>query len=149
MIDKEVEMARLIKEITGVNVFDNSRKRECVEYRALYNYILNKVMGKSLSWIRDNYRCQGKDYDHATVIHSLKMFDVYKRYNDSFLPIFNQLCQTRNTILERIAFIDTALKNMSEPDVSKVADLVNELINQNLVYEAAKNIEVQAELVEA
>lgn len=149
MIGKEVEMAILIKEVTGIDVFKNSRKRECVEYRALYNYILSKVMGKSLTWIRDNYRYHGKDYDHATVIHSLKMFDVYKRYNENFLPLFNQLCANKNSVTERIAFIDTALKNMSKENVVKVGDLVNKLLNQNVIYEAAKNIEVQAERVEA
>ena len=149
MIGKEIEMAILIKEITGVDVFKNSRKREYVEYRALYNYILKKVMNKSLTWIRDNYRYYGKNYDHATVIHSLKMFDIYKRYNENFLPLFNQLCANKNSVSERIAFIDTALKNMSEDNVVKVSDLVNELLNQNVKYEAAKNIEVQAEPVEA
>ena len=59
------------------------------------------------------------------------------------------MCEHKNSVTERIAFIDTALKNMSKENVVKVGDLVNELLNQNVIYEAAKNIEVQAERVEA
>lgn len=146
---KELYIASLIYQSTGIDVFKNTRKREYVEFRALYNYILHKIMNKSLTWIRDNYIENGKNYDHATVIHSLNMFDVYSKYNEKIMPLFNELCQVNTSISERIAFIDTALKNMRYDEVQEVSDLVKKLLTQNLEYEAAKNIEVQAEPVEA
>ena len=149
MIGKEKKIALLIREITGVDVFKNTRKTEYVEYRSLYNYILWKVMKKSLTWIRDNYKENGKNYDHATVIHSIKMFDIYKKYNKNIMPLFNELCQFNNTVLEEIAFIDTALHNMKTESVKEVSALVNELLTQNFKDEASENTEVQAERVEA
>ncbi len=146
---KELEIASLIYQATGIDVFKNTRKREYVEFRALYNYILHKIMNKSLTWIRDNYIENGKNYDHATVIHSLNMFDVYSKYNEKIMPLFNELCKVNTSVSERIAFIDTALKNMRSDEVQEVSDLVTTLLTQNIKYEAAKNIEVQAEPVEA
>lgn len=146
---RENKIALLINEITGINVYKNTRKSEYVEYRSLYNYILWKVMKKSLTWIRNHYKENGKNYDHATVIHSLKMFDIYKKYNKNIMPLFNELCQFNDTVLEEIAFIDTTLQNMNKDEVKKVSKLVNELLIQNYKNEASENTEVQAERVEA
>ena len=142
---KELHLAAYIKEYTDLDIFDNTRKREYVEFRALYNYILHNIMKKSLTWIRNNYIANGKNYDHATVIHSLKMFDTYQKYNPKIMPLFNELCKGRDSPAEKIAFVDTALRHMRKDEVEEVSSLVHELLTQNIRNEAAKNIEVQAE----
>ena len=126
---KELHLAAYIKEYTDLDIFDNTRKREYVEFRALYNYILHNIMKKSLTWIRNNYIANG----------------TYQKYNPKIMPLFNELCKVRDSPDEKIAFVDTALRHMRKDEVEEVSNLVHELLTQNIRNEAAKNIEVQAE----
>lgn len=79
-----VKLAKTLKDLTGCDVFKNTRKREYIEVRALYNFILYDVKGYTLHEIKRLYLNNGKPYDHSTVLHSLKQFDVYKRYNPNY-----------------------------------------------------------------
>lgn len=73
-------LAKKLNEITGLNLFRNTRKREIIEARSMLNWYLKSIKHFTLHEIRDFYRANGKPYDHSTVLHSLRMFDVYKMY---------------------------------------------------------------------
>lgn len=79
-----IKLAKRIKGITGQDVFNNTRKRECIETRSLFNFILYNAKGYSLHDIKRFYMKYGKAYDHSTVLHSLKQFDLYRKYNKNF-----------------------------------------------------------------
>lgn len=66
-----------IKDISNINISKVSRQREIVEYRALYCFLLRKYSNQSLTEI-------GKSIskNHATVIHALKNYEIYERYNE-------------------------------------------------------------------
>lgn len=83
----EKRIALKVQSVTGVDPFKNTRKREYVEARSLLMYIYYNVCRLNYSQITRLFRDQGKDMHHATVIHSLKNFDMYKRFN----PKFNEL----------------------------------------------------------
>jgi hypothetical protein len=51
----------LIKQITGVDIFQETRKQEVVEYRAVANLFLNKILGCSLMDIVRWYQSNGKN----------------------------------------------------------------------------------------
>lgn len=68
---------RRIKDITNINISKRTRKREIVEYRALYCFLVRKYSNQSLPEIGDSI---GKN--HATVIHALKNYEMYERYNE-------------------------------------------------------------------
>ena len=68
---------RRIKDITNINIGKRTRKREIVEYRALYCFLVRKYSNQSLNEIGDSIK-----KNHATVIHSLKNYEMYERYND-------------------------------------------------------------------
>jgi hypothetical protein len=74
-----------ITDITGVDIFDNTRKVEYIEARALFNYILYNTHGYTLTRIARFYIKNGKHYDHATCLHSLKNFAVYEKFS-KYLP---------------------------------------------------------------
>ena len=99
-----------VKEASGLNIFDNSRIREYVEMRALVCYILRKKLRIGLTNIALYFQSEGKTMHHATVIHLVNQYPMYKRYNsrlaeieDSFEELnnleFNQESYIRNKYL--------------------------------------------------
>lgn len=72
-----------INSTLGLNLYENSRKLEIVDARSIYCYILHKEMNYTLYQVRDSLRAKGKNYDHSTVMHSVKMFEeVRERRKD-------------------------------------------------------------------
>jgi hypothetical protein len=80
-------IADKVRSVTGVDPFVNTRKREYVEARSLLVFIYYKICRLNYTQITRLFQSQGKDMHHATVIHSLRNFDMYKKFN----PLFNEL----------------------------------------------------------
>ena len=99
-----LQLKKVIQEITGVDINEVSRKREIIEARAVYYKILKQIdKKKSLKSIGASV---GKD--HATVLHSLKNYDMFEQFNPT-LKLF------RKEILQRLNYI----KSEDILDVSK------------------------------
>ncbi len=79
------EIADELNRISGLDVFRVTRRREYVEVRSLLNHILYNYKKMPLSKITKFYNNNGWDINHATLIHSLRTFDLHKRYNSSLL----------------------------------------------------------------
>jgi hypothetical protein len=88
------QLKKVIQEITGVDINEVSRKREIIEARAIYYKILKQIdKKKSLKSIGASV---GKD--HATVLHSLKNYDMFEQFNPT-LKLF------RKQILQRLNYV--------------------------------------------
>lgn len=88
-----LQLKKAIKDITGVDINQVSRKREIIEARAIYYKILKQIdKKKSLQSIGASV---GKD--HATVLHSLNNYDMFEQFNPT-LKIF------RKQILKRLNY---------------------------------------------
>lgn len=71
----------LVKLVSGLDIFNNTRKRNYIEARALFYIILREDYGASYLWIRDYMESKGKSCDHSTVIHSVNQYEIYKLYS--------------------------------------------------------------------
>jgi len=86
------QLKKVIKEITGVDINEVSRKREIIEARAVYYKILKQIdKKKSLKSIGASV---GKD--HATVLHSLKNYDMFEQFNPTLKLFRKQILQRLN-----------------------------------------------------
>lgn len=119
------ELKKVIKEITGVDINEVSRKREIIEARAVYYKILKQIdKKKSLKSIGASV---GKD--HATVLHSLKNYDMFEQFNPT-LKLF------RKQILKRLNYASSEqvldmtkdeLINSLQLDIMKLTDEIENL----------------------
>ena len=119
------QLKKVIKEITGVDINEVSRKREIIEARAVYYKILKQIdKKKSLKSIGASV---GKD--HATVLHSLKNYDMFEQFNPT-LKLF------RKQILKRLNYVKTEdildmtkdeLINSLQIDIMKLTDEIADL----------------------
>lgn len=112
----EKRIAQKVQSVTGVDPFKNTRKREYVEARSLLMYIYHNVCRLNYSQITRIFQSQGKEMHHATVIHALKNFDMYKKFNPKFNELvtdvlaqgsWGQTSQKREYIKQRLGDIPT------------------------------------------
>ncbi len=108
------ELANLIINTSGIDVFENSRKREVIEHRSLLIYILREVERMSLFSIREFFKKNGKHYDHSTVHHAYKNFEMYSTYNSRLLEYYNLLVKDSTSPNSRKFLAKTIIDN-SEP----------------------------------
>ncbi len=120
----------LIKQISGVDIFQQTRKQEVIEYRAVANLFLNKVMGKSLMDIVRWYQSNGKSCHHATIIFSIKNYEIYSRYNKNLSKMFNTLVTTVTSTVSLSDLMSIA-KNLSENDLKETIEYAATKINEN------------------
>ena len=75
------EVGSKICDITGIDIFKNTRKKEYVELRALVCYTLREDLEFGYQRIADYFKSQGREMLHSNVIHLVKMYPIYKKYN--------------------------------------------------------------------
>ena len=107
----------LIKQITGVDIFQETRKQEVVEYRAVANLFLNKILGYSLMDIVRWYQSNGKNSHHATIIFSINNYDIYKKYNKDLEKMFNTLLSS-TTSTTSIADLIKEVKDLNQKELN-------------------------------
>lgn len=100
-----LQLKKAIQEVTGVDINEVSRKREIIEARAVYYKILKQIdKKKSLQSIGASV---GKD--HATVLHSLKNYDMFEQFNPT-LKLF------RKQILQRLNYATPDILDMTKDE---------------------------------
>ena len=124
-----------IEALSGLQAFTKTRKRDYVEVRSL----LYKVLRKYYRFI---YReiielCHAHDYyiTHASIIHAVKSFDIYRQYNKNLGEWYHSICLDldEDVAAARIDFIKPKLKYLSEDDLSKLSTIVQEMYEEAII----------------
>ena len=76
-----------IIEMTGIDIFKNTRKQEYVQLRALACYIFREKMNMRWMNIANFFISMGKAMDHANAIHLVNMYPLYAKDNPELLEI--------------------------------------------------------------
>ena len=76
-----LNIANEINKRLDLNIFKNTRVRKYIDARSLYCYILKKDYNLTLHQIKELYNSNGKNYDHATVMHSVNNYELLKLGN--------------------------------------------------------------------
>lgn len=80
---KPIELAHRIKQITGINVFENTRRRSVLEVRSLLCHLMRVKLKMRWINIANFFQDNGKHITHATVINAVNKYSTNKRYNSS------------------------------------------------------------------
>ena len=122
------KIAKYIIDISGIDVFDNTRKREHIEMRSLLTFMLRHHCNMKFKEIKDFYESNGKNYDHATALHSLKSFETHRRYNPKLDKYFDiVLLRIRNKSKLRKALINHIIDYTKEKDLKRLLKIVDKL----------------------
>ncbi len=122
------QIAEYLTDISGVNVFENSRKRANVEVRSLLTFILRNQFNMSYHGIKRFYESNDKDYDHATAIHSLKTFEVNRRYNPKLDEWLNDIQHLlRDKVEIKRGLLKHKIEYLYKKDVDKLLKITNDM----------------------
>lgn len=125
----ENQIKELILRELKVDITETCRKREIIEGRALYFYLVRKLYKKrSLQSIASDF-----EMNHATVVHALKNFQVYETYNPKILDCKNLILKLLGGEVEQ---------ELSQEDIfkKKLHDLEKQLNAPRYEYKIIENL---------
>ena len=106
---------KIIKK-TGVNVFENSRRKEVIHFRSLLIYLLREKM--SLRWTNISlfFKANNKNITHATVIHSHHYYNFYKDENPKLEDLEKQFnfAPVDLDTLDKIYYLENKVRNLKK-----------------------------------
>lgn len=118
-------LKEIIKQETGEDINIKTRKKNTIEIRSLYCKVLKQLKpNKTLQSIGDTL-----DLDHSTIIHALKMYEVYAKDNKDLVVI-------KDIILSHFINVDKKIEELTE----------TEALQQQLNALRFKNNELKNEL---
>ena len=125
---KPIEIANKISEISGINLFSKSRKRNVIEHRGLLCYILRDKLKMRWEKIAKFYKAQGWPVNHATLINSYNKWYMYKTNEDviSILNDFKFLEETQEEIT-KIDRLETKYINLQKKLEDPLVKLVSRI----------------------
>ena len=122
------KIAEDIIDISGLDVFNNTRKKEYIQMRSLLTFMLRHHCNMKFTEIRDFYESNGKNYDHATAIHSLKSFETNRKHNPKLDKYFDiVLLRVRNKSKLRKALLSHIIDNTKAKDLKILLNIVDKL----------------------
>ena len=110
----------IIKQDSGIDVTLKTRHRDTIEMRSLYCHVVKEIHPKkTLKSIGDSL-----NLNHATVIHSLKQYELYEHYSPHLKVIKKRILSTflnpdPDCWLELIDRINTLLINTRGTEQNK------------------------------
>ena len=124
-----------IESLSGYRVFENTRRREVVEVRSLLYTVLKKFYRFTLREIQDLAEEYNYSITHASVIHSLKSFEVYSKYSPHLLEWYHAVVidLEEDLAAQRIDFIKPKLKYLSDDDLLKLSTIVKEMYEEAII----------------
>lgn len=131
------KIAKQLIELSGVNLFQNSRRREVIEVRSVFIKILKEHIGMTFYGIKDYFCENNKCIDHTTVMYSNTMFDVYIKYNPKLKEwydfIVNALFDTtQKNILNKKNDLLNNIEYLSEENLDNVSEYVDSLVTEQI-----------------
>lgn len=98
-------LKEIIKQETGEDINIKTRKKNTIEIRSLYCTVLKQLKpNKTLQSIGETL-----DLDHSTIIHALKMYEVYAKDNKDLVVI-------KDIILSHFINVDKKIEELTETE---------------------------------
>ena len=124
-----------IESLSGYRVFEKTRRREIVEIRSLLYTVLKKFYRFTLREIQDLAQEYNYYVTHASVIHSLKSFEVYSKYSPHIVEWYHAVVidLEEDLAAQRIDYIKPKLKYLSDDDLLKLSTIVKEMYEEAII----------------
>ena len=130
-----MEITKQLKDIilkeTNVNLIDKKRTNEMVEYRAMYYSLMKELKPRySLKKIGESV-----NKNHATVIHSLKMYPEFEKYNKELKVIRKRILSyfkepEELTIQEQNDILKNEITNLKHQLHIKTKEIENDITSR-------------------
>tara|TARA_R110000744_G_scaffold90888_2_gene176425 strand:- start:710 stop:1177 length:468 start_codon:yes stop_codon:yes gene_type:complete len=127
---KPIEIANKIIQESGINVFENNRRKYNVEMRSLLCFLLREKLNMRWLNIAKFFNDNNKSMTHASCIHAFKNYKMYKKTNFKLLDIENLFSFKSNLSIDeidRVHFLENKCKLLEKKNDSDLVKLVKEI----------------------
>ena len=121
------EIANKIKEISGLDIFKNTRKKEYIELRALLGHLLRNKLNMRWRYIAQFYIDNGKKYDHSLAIHSCRTYKELAKHNPKLKEMENMFTFKSNLNYDQIDkcyYLENKVNNLNNK-INKLKQKLN------------------------
>lgn len=109
------EIANEIIDLLGIDIFENTRKREYSDARSLLVKILKDGWGCGWTEIANFFTERGKPMkSHASVIHLYKLFPMVMKENKEVATAYNEILRTFLSVTATENVVQR-VRNMNDP----------------------------------
>ena len=146
---KPEEIGNNIAKMAALNIFENTRKKKYVEYRAMLCFLLREKLLMRWTNIANFFENQGKTMTHATAIHLVKMYPIYKKDNKNLEEIenmFNFKSNLNYDEIDKIHYLENKYNNIAKKYFVLLDKLKNPLIKEIVELSDDKTKEVKEKL---
>lgn len=142
---KPIEIAEKLKEVSKINIFDNSRKQDIVDVRSLLCYLLREKLNMRWTNIARFFNENGKTMTHGTVIHCVKKYPLHKKHNkdlDKWEKLFTWKSDLTYDEIDQIHYLENKVKNLKQKLEHPLVDLLKKVPEKRYdeTYERLRNI---------
>jgi hypothetical protein len=127
------QIVQKINALAELNILDNTRKREYIEARAVFCVIAYKYVGLNLSQVAKYFKDRGKSSDHATILHALKNYEIYSKYNSQLnLWLSDIVCSTDLKVTSKKQIAIHKISQMSETNIDLLEKPIEMIYLKNI-----------------
>ena len=142
MIDFK-QTLKLFETEFGFEFLKKTRKREYVEARATFIYYLYKYKKIGLSNIsRLIYRNTGWKINHATVFHSIKLWDMYSKYNPQLDTVLKRIIGQFDNDNDKIEYIKNTVSRLSSGKIDIVHQKILDYYERQVIEDQLQDAEL-------
>ena len=125
---KAIDIANKISELSGLDLFEKSRKQNIIEHRGLLCYILRDKLKMRWQKMEKFYRSQGWPVNHATLINSYRKWYIYKT-NQDVINILNQFQfeEEDQDQIDKVEMLETKCTNLKKKLEDPLVKLVTDI----------------------
>lgn len=125
-------IADQIKELSGLDIYKNTRQREYVEARSLLIFLMYNTLNFRLSEIEQFFVSRGKHYNHATVLYALKNFNSYRQFNKNITLWLNKITNKDTSVIQKTSVILENIKALRGEDIHILYNIVEEMYKRQI-----------------
>ena len=125
-------IADQIKELSGLDIYKNTRQREYVEARSLLIFLMYNTLNFRLSEIEKFFVSRGKHYNHATVLYALKNFNSYRQFNKNITLWLNKITNKDTSVIQKTSVILENIKALRGEEINILYNIVQEMYKRQI-----------------
>ena len=140
------EIGDKVSRIVGLNIFENTRKRDYVESRSLVVFLLREKLLMRWVNIARYFEENGKHMDHANAIHLFKMYPIYKTSNKQLSIIehtFIFKSQLNYDEIDKFHYLENRYKDLKKENDLLIKKLATTKKRQDPILDIIKGITLE------
>lgn len=134
----ELKIANNISKLAGFDILKKTRTRQHIEARSLLFHILTKYYDKRPYYLSSTIKVGKKPLTNATILHSIKNFDIYRKYNkdlDKWLDAITIDQKSDSPSDLKRNYIKSKIDYLLDQDVNILADQVRDMFEEALIQQ--------------